>query len=75
MDRKTIGIVLLIAGALVFLWATSQISNLPPAMLTPYALQEKLIQGPRGMYRLLQLAGALAAIGGGVLLFLKKPGS
>jgi len=72
MNRRTVWIVLLIAGALMFLWATSQISNLPPAMLTPYALQDKLINGPMRMYRLFQIVGTLAAIGGGGLIFSKR---
>lgn len=71
MDRRTVGIVLLIAGVLVFLWAMSQISNLPPAFLMPQAIVEQNEQ-KEAMYRLLQIAGAVAAIGGGVLIFAKR---
>ncbi len=71
MDRRTAGIVLLIAGVLVFLWATSQISNLPPAFLMPYEIVKRNEQ-TAAMYRLLQIGSALAAIGGGVLIFARR---
>lgn len=71
MSRRTVGIVLIIVGALVFVWATSQISSLPPAMFTPAQLQDSLIHGPRTMYRISQVLGGIGAIAGGVLLFQK----
>ena len=72
MSRRAVGIVLIIAGVLVFVWATSQISGLPPAMFTPAQLQEGLISGPRNTYRIFQIIGSIGAIAGGILMFLKE---
>lgn len=71
MNRRTVGIVLLIVGILIFVYATSQISNLPSPMFTPAALQDSLINEPQGTYRVFQVVSALAAVVGGVLIFQK----
>ncbi len=73
MNRRTVGVVLLVAGVLVFLWAMSQISNMPPDFLMPYAIVQRNHQAA-AMYRIVEVIAAVAAVGGGVLA-LKKPGS
>jgi len=74
MNRRSIGIVLIIAGVLLFLWAGAQISNFMPDAMMPYTLKQAQEQ-TRIVYNALQCIGAVAAIGGGILIFLKKKGS
>ena len=65
MDQKTFYVVLSVGGGLLFAWASSQISNMPPDMLMPYELvliNHKWIT----FYRVLEGIGAIAAIVGGI---------
>lgn len=71
IDRRTVGIVLIIAGVLAFLWAGSQISNLPSDFLLPRQLQAQY-HAQANAYRIVQIVGALAAVGGGVIIFRKS---
>ena len=71
MNRRIGGIVLLIAGVLLFLWAGAQISNFISPALLPFEMVQQQEQ-QAAIYRTLQIVGALAAIGGGGLIFLKQ---
>lgn len=68
MNQRTVGLVLIIAGVLAFLWAGSQISSLPPDFLLPHAQQARY-HAQANAYRIVQVVGALAAIGGGIIIF------
>lgn len=65
MDQKTFFVILSIGGGLLVAWATSQISDMPADMFTPYELvliNHKWIT----FYRVLQGIGAISAIVGGI---------
>lgn len=65
MDQKTFFIVLSIGGGLLFTWASGQLANMPPDYVMPY----ELIQQEQvwiNLYHILQIAGVVAAIIGGV---------
>jgi len=65
IDQKAFFVILSVGGGLLIAWASSQISNMPADMFTPYELvliNHKWIT----FYRVLEVAGAIAAIVGGV---------
>lgn len=71
LNRRVVGVVLLIAGVLVFLWAMSQISNMPPDFLMPSQIVRQN-QARESMYRTVQVVAALVAVSGGALIVLTR---
>lgn len=69
---RTWGIVLIVLGILVFMWASQQASNVPnfsPALVPMEVVRDA--NSIRGRYHLFQLLGAGATLGGGALLYLQ----
>ncbi len=71
MNLRAVGIVLLIAGVLVFFWAGFQLQDTNP-WLPAIVVQQR--EQANQTYRLIQIAGGLVAIVGGVLVSLKRSG-
>jgi Na+/H+ antiporter NhaC len=74
MNLRTVGIILLVGGVLLFFFAVSQMQGQGAAAFLPLAVNQQIAARDQ-QWRLVQILGGLAAIVGGVMIFIKKPTS